>query len=253
MPRIDSSLEGFAVLPRRIRWTVTTSVPAEEVEAVRFFVDADERPRRRDVLWTDSDPPFAYGENGAQLGTWMGPGRHRFTAQVILADGSRVNETVVARVRETKTDQRVIEAGLYGLWRRLSAADLDVPPPPGKEPRFSADLWIAPDRTLRAGRTHEHVFGYEYWLRGKKLYVGTAWFLGSADEPGNYSGWLHFGTQCKPGDWPARYSWSYKRGRFLGRFNDEDVFARYLVLTADEEPCRLRRSTLEGVWQGFGI
>jgi hypothetical protein len=249
-PEIRSSLEGFAVLPRRVQWTVTTSLAPEQVKAVRFIVDGVR-------LWIDPDPPFEYGEHGAQLGTWMGPGRHRFDVRVVQTDGSRVSETVVARIRTPKTDTRVIDRGLSGAWGRLSKADLEMPPPPDKRPRFIAWMWInhshtpAP-RTLLVGPSIDHVFGYEYWIRAKTLYVGTAWFL-DGPEGGDYWGWGVAGAfQCDPGAWPARYSWSSRRGRLLGRFNGEDSYAPYIVLNAEEEPCAKRRRMLEGVWEGLG-
>jgi hypothetical protein len=99
---IQSSLDGFSILPRRIAWTATTSLPLGEVREVRFRLDGE-------GLWSDPTPPFAYGEEGAQLGTWMGPGRHRFTVRVIATDGSRANETVIVRVRKTKTNDKVME------------------------------------------------------------------------------------------------------------------------------------------------
>src|SRR6266508_3014268 len=107
---IESSLEGFDILPRRIRWTVETSLPPEQVKEVRFGIDANRK------LWRDSSPPYSFGEEGTQLGTWPGPGRHRFTVRVIATDGSRTVATVTARVQKTKTDQRAIEQGLWGAW-----------------------------------------------------------------------------------------------------------------------------------------
>jgi hypothetical protein len=65
---IHSSLDSFAILPRRIAWTGTTSLPDREVREMLFLLDGER-------LWRDPSPPFAYGEDGAQLGTWMGPGR----------------------------------------------------------------------------------------------------------------------------------------------------------------------------------
>jgi hypothetical protein len=84
------------------------------------------------------------------------------------------------------------------------------------------------------------------------LYVGTAWFL-DGPEGGDYAGWgVAAAFQCDPGEWPARYSWSSRTGRLLGRFNGEDTYARYIVLNAEEEPCAKRRRMLEGVWEGLG-
>jgi hypothetical protein len=130
---IRSSLEGLEVLPPRIEWTVTTSLPPERVKEVRFWVDSGPP-----ALWRDREPPFAYGEDGAQLGTWMGSGEHRFTVLAVATDGSRATETVVANVKAPKTDKRLIEQGFWGRYQRLSPADVRTPPAPRTEPDFVA-------------------------------------------------------------------------------------------------------------------
>jgi len=79
---------------------------------------------------------------------------------------------------------------------------------------------------LLVGPSINQVQGYEYWIRSKTLYVGTTWFL-DGPEGGDYAGWgVAAAFQCDPGEWPARYSWSSRRGRLLGRFNGEDTYAR---------------------------
>jgi hypothetical protein len=249
VPEINSSLEGFAILPRRIQWTVTTSLPPERVKDVRFFVDETK-------LWTDPDSPFEYGEHGAQLGTWMGPGRHRFTVRVVGTDGARASETVTASVRWPKTDTPVIERKLWDIYARVSKAELKAPPPPNKSLHPTAWMWVRDpneDRTLLVGRSFEQIFGYEYWVQGKTLYVGTAWSLGGPGAAYSLRGWHVTGTQCGAGAWPARYTWSNVRGRFLGRFNGEGIYARYLVLSAQEEPCAERHKLIEGVWANQGL
>jgi hypothetical protein len=105
---------------------------------------------------------------------------------------------------------------------------------------------------LYVGPAIGHVFAYEYWIRGETLHVGTAWFIGRPGEGGDESGWHIEGTQCDPAAWPARYAWSYRRGRLTGEFNGENTYARYLVLSAEEEPCAKRRRMLEGVWESLG-
>jgi len=102
------------------------------------------------------------------------------------------------------------------------------------------------------GPSIKHAYGYEYWIRGDKLYVGTAWFVGAPGELGDYSGWQLAGTQCGPGAWPARYKLSYQRGRPVGGSEGVTGYARNLVLAAEKEPCAKRRRILEGIWEGFG-
>jgi hypothetical protein len=94
-PAIESSLEGLDVLPARIRWSVTTSLPSEQVQAVYFFVD-------RDRWWADSVAPFTFGPEGAFLATrWLsGPkaGRtHEFKVRVVAKNGERWSKVLLAR------------------------------------------------------------------------------------------------------------------------------------------------------------
>jgi hypothetical protein len=237
---IQSSLDGFSILPRRIAWTATTSLPLGEVREVRFRLDGE-------GLWSDPTPPFAYGEEGAQLGTWMGPGRHRFTVRVIATDGSRANETVIVRVRKTKTNDK-----LWNVWGRLSKAEQETPTPPGKTPKLMALAYFA-DRIVSVGRSPDQAFAYEYWVKGHTLHLGTAFFSGAPGKSRPVAGWGAAGTQCPPGKWSARYAWSRRQGRVTGRFNGEDAYAENLVLTAEKESCAKRRRILEGVWEGFGL
>jgi hypothetical protein len=245
---IDSSLKGFDVLPRRVEWTVTTSLPPEDVREVRFGIDGR-------ALWRDPDPPYTFGPDGTQLGTWMGPGRHQFVVRVFGIDGSRTIETVTARVSRTATDKRAI-GGLWQVWGRLSAADLERPPPPHKWPDFTGALNIT-QRLLfmgpaRKGSFAEDVSAYEYWVRGHTLHLGTAWFTGTPEDPTAYAGWDLAQPRCPPGAWPATYIWSYEQGRRTGRFQGENTYAPYLVLKAERDPCAARQQLLEGTWEGLG-
>jgi hypothetical protein len=237
---IQSSLDGLSILPRRIAWTVTTSLPASEVREVRFRLDGLR-------LWTDPSPPFAYGEEGAELGTWMGPGRHRFTVRVIATDGSRTNETVIVRVRKTKTNDK-----LQNVWGRLSKAEQETPTPPGKTPKLMALVYFS-DRIMSVGRSPDQAFAYEYWLKGHTLHLGTAFFSGAPGESARFAGWGAGGIQCPAGTWSARYTWSRRQGRVTGRFEGEDIYADNLILTAEKDPCAKRRRMLEGVWEGLGL
>jgi hypothetical protein len=116
---IESSLEGYAVLPPRIRWTATTSLSAEEVQEVRLSVDGYR-------VWVDFDPPYSYGEEGAYLAPrWIAEfvksddGVHNFKVRVVATTGERWGETVGARVPKASVDRRFFP---YGIWERLSAA-----------------------------------------------------------------------------------------------------------------------------------
>jgi hypothetical protein len=247
---IDSSLEPYEVLPRRVQWTVTTSLPSEDVREVRFGIDETR------VLWRDLDPPYTFGPDGTQLGTWMGPGQHQFVVRVFATDGARTIETVTARVHKTATNKRAINGGLFQVWGRLSEADLEAPPPPRKLPDFTGALnvnqrllFVGPARN---GSFAEDVSAYEYWVRGHTLHVGTAWFAGTPDDLTAYAGWDLAQPRCPPGAWPATYTWSNEQGRRTGRFQGENTYAPYLVLTAERDPCAARRRLLEGTWEGLG-
>lgn len=108
---IATSLDELEVLPKRVRWTVTPGVAAEQVQEVQFLID--DKP-----AWIDRDPPFAYGPDGAYLATaWLyPPRRHRFTVRVIETDGSTTTKSVVARVR------KVPDTGGSGLFAKLPPA-----------------------------------------------------------------------------------------------------------------------------------
>ena len=104
----------------------------------------------------------------------------------------------------------------------------------------------------RNGSFAEDVSAYEYWVRGHTLHVGTAWFAGTPDDLTAYAGWDLAQPRCPPGAWPATYTWSNEQGRRTGRFQGENTYAPYLVLTAERDPCAARRRLLEGTWEGLG-
>jgi hypothetical protein len=179
---IHSSLDGFAILPRRIAWTGTTSLPDREVREMLFLLDGER-------LWRDPSPPLPTAKTALSSGHGWALAGHRFTLRVVATDGSRESETVIARVQNRPTAQRLIERGMRGLYQRLSGADLERPPPPGDSPRYTADLWIGNSRLLWIGRSSNHAFAYEYWVRGHSLYLGTPFFSGAPGEVRPAQGW----------------------------------------------------------------
>ena len=236
-PEIHSSLEGFAVLPRRVQWTVTTSLAPEQVKAVRFIVDGVR-------LWIDPDPPFEYGEHGAQLGTWMGPGRHRFEVRLVALDGSRTSETVVTTVRRTK------RVPFYGAFGRLPPTGEDMTRrPPGKWESFTGYLYFPSSwRELWVGRSLDHVFAYE--LSGNRTVwrVGPPIFRGVPGAGQVVFGWHLRGSACGPE--PATYVWSDRKRTLLA---EDQAYEGYdLVLHAKSDQCDQRRRLLEGVWESLG-
>jgi hypothetical protein len=148
---IESSLEGLSVLPRRVRWTARTSLPADQVREVRFLID-------RFRYWSDPSSPFTYGEGGASL-AWVGAGAHRFTVQVIETDGSKWSEAVIARGRRTHRGRR-----FYGIWFRLSPAEQATPSPRRQLPHPTAVLIFLGRDSLWVGRSNLRAFWYDMWM-----------------------------------------------------------------------------------------
>ncbi len=112
--KITSTLDGKTVLPHRIRWIATPTIPQSQVRKVQFFIDGG-KPR-----WEETHPPYTYGadENGRHqnylVTSWLTPARHRFTVRVLAVDGRKAERTVVARVLPAQEPPAV----LAGTWRR---------------------------------------------------------------------------------------------------------------------------------------
>jgi hypothetical protein len=249
---VESSLEGMAILPRHVRWIVTTSLPAEKIREVRFAVNGTR-------VWTDHDPPYAYGEEGAYLVTsyfhdsyWDETrGGQRFTARVIEWGGVTWRSVVVARVPRPQTTRRFLSPTSYRIWGRLSAAALEDPPPL-EELGYSSSSYTSElrllDGGLWVGRTVERAFAYEVSADATVLRVGAPIFFGSLEVAGNQSGWFFKGYQCSPDGPRSSYAWSLQRRRYLGRSTGDSRTVTHLVLKARNEPCEPRRKILEGVW-----
>ncbi len=152
--------------------------------------------------------------------------------------------------------QACFRSGMVGrLLRAALPRSSGGPPPRNHLPHFTAEMWVNQDswRTLAVGPSVDHVFSYEYWIRGRTLYLGTAWFFGVPGLGGSSAGWTTAGTfQCEPGAWPVRYRWSNQRGPVTGRFNGVNTYAHYVVLTAEKDSCAERRHLLEGTWYSLG-
>ena len=121
--KVTSTLDGKTVLPRRIRWIATPTIPASQVSKVQFFIDGG-KPR-----WEEEHAPYTYGEdeNGRHqnylVTSWLTPGRHRFTVRVLTVDGRKAQSTVVARVLPAPAPP----ATLAGTWRRAIADTSGAP------------------------------------------------------------------------------------------------------------------------------
>lgn len=125
--RVVSTLDGKTVLPHRIRWIASTTLPSSRVARVDFLVDGK-------VRWSwNEEPPYVFSghehlatHEGYLVTSWLTPGKHRFTARVVAVDGRRADDTVAARVLPAP----VVPAALQGTWQR-TIADVSGAPPGG--------------------------------------------------------------------------------------------------------------------------
>jgi hypothetical protein len=250
---IESSLEGYSVLPRRVQWSVTTSLPPEQVRGIRFIVDSDR-------WWGDEDPPYSYGVEGAFLPTaWIASlskpnAVHNFQVRVFATSGERWRESVRVRLPRPELGRNSPGAfrgyrGYYG-YGRLTAAQVANPPPPDKWPGYRA--WIDFIGAALFVTEDENQFAWEIASDRRRVYLGTPIFIGSHAEPAKVHGYRELDdVLCAPDGPPAVYAWSHMKGRLLGRYRGENNYARYLRLNAVEDPCDERRRMLEGVWDEF--
>ena len=85
------------------------------------------------VGWREARSPYTYADDGNHLVTsWLTPGTHRFTVNVLAKDGSRGSATTAARV----VPAPLPPAALRGTWARtVTAAEAAAggpSSPPGK-------------------------------------------------------------------------------------------------------------------------
>ena len=247
---IKSSLDGYSVLPRSIRWTVTSSLPPEQVRGVRFVVDSDR-------WWGDRGPPYSYGGEGAYLPTtWIAtrarPGAlHNFEVRVFATNGESYRETVRVRLPQPKLGRNSPGAfrgyfGFYGF-ARMPADVANVRPPKFADYRAHMFFYNASLFVSSLVQSNQY-FAWEIESDRKRIYVGTPMFFGPHADAGP---WGHVEMDeiiCASDGPPAVYSWSRMKGHFLNRYQGKDYYARYLRLRAVREPCRERRRMLEGVW-----
>ncbi|SRR6266508_457891 len=244
---IHSSLEGFATLPPRIRWSITTSLPPEQVRKVSFFVD-------REHWWADVVAPYTYGPQGAYLATrWLSlTGRtsrmHEFKVRVIDTNGDKWSESVRARTPEANVAHHA-PGGFSAEYGRLSAVDLADPPPPGTWPSsYTGALNFIGASLFVRGYEDDHGFAWEMSSDSKRVYLGTPIFLGFPAVAG-FAGFHQVeGVLCAPDGPPATYTWAETKGRLLSTYQGKSYYARYLQLRAVKDPCAKRRRLVEGFW-----
>ena len=131
MFRIQSSLDGQAVLPHRIRWVASASAPVL-FPGVEFLIDGK-------LVFANRLVPYTFGDDGRDesgtlktgylVTTWLAPGTHRFTVRgKAIAAGQRTTaeKTVTARVLAPPSPP----AQLAGTWKRR--LDTAAPPDPNR-------------------------------------------------------------------------------------------------------------------------
>jgi hypothetical protein len=254
-PTIESSLKGLTVLPSRLAWTATTSLPDSEVETVWFLVDGDR-------WWGDSSPPYTFGPPGAYLPvTWVSafPDRtgrrrrtHEFAIRVDAANGAKWKGEAVRARTPKATSLHPPGFGEYGrTYSRLSAANIANPPPPGQfHPARGYLVFIGPSIFV-SSPNGKHSFAWEISGNRHRVRLGTPIFLAEASHADATLGFDGAGeVLCAPDGPPATYSWSSTRGRVVFSYNGQDEYAHNLELRALREPCKERRRLLEGVWEG---
>jgi hypothetical protein len=238
---IASSLEGMTVLPSRVPWTATPSLPPEAVQDVRFRID-------RKLAWIDPDPPYEFGGEGAYLvTTWLESGVHRFTVRVRARDGSAGAATIRAEVRDVP-----LSRGPYGLFSRpvtavaRKAFGLRVDP----SYPWSLDIYQGFVRIGWKDAESGNLLGHAYEDRATRrfLRIYAPIQMGPEGRGRDSAGFQVAGTDCGPGGPFATYEIlpASGRARLFG-----GVFLADFRLIAKEESCSPRRAVLEGTW--FGV
>jgi hypothetical protein len=122
--KVSSTLDGRTVLPHRIHWIGTTTLPPARIEEVDFLVDGK-------VRWVEHKAPYVYAadENGTKLGylvtSWLSPGMHTFAVKAVAKDGRTATGTNRARVLPAPEPP----GELAGPWHRT--IDASIAPKPG--------------------------------------------------------------------------------------------------------------------------
>jgi hypothetical protein len=122
-PTVKSSLDGMTVLPLRLHWTATTTVPATSIVEVDFLIDGK-------LSWVEHSAPYVYGGydgGGYLVTTFLSPGEHRFAVQVRESGGVSATDAVTARVLPAPGPPPAV---LAGAWTRVVTAQETANAPP---------------------------------------------------------------------------------------------------------------------------
>jgi hypothetical protein len=187
---VTSTLAGKTVLPHRIQWVASPSIPAAKVREVDFLIDGK-------VSWIEHHAPYSYGYDANYLVTsWLTPGLHRFAVRAIAADGTRATGVATAaRVLPAPAPP----AQLTGNWKRtLTRAQT------GDQPSGTWRLSI--DKTgwrMKVPPGGANLIDVAYLSPGLLEARGGIWTKPSpADNPTEGNGW------CDEPFQPVRYHWA---------------------------------------------
>jgi hypothetical protein len=133
--KVSSTLDGKSVLPHRIHWIGSTTLPQTQIAFVGFLIDDK-------IVWSGARIPNTFADDGGYLVTsWLTPGRHSFTFRVHAKDRRVADDTVVARVLPAPEPP----AALAGTWKRTidgTAAPSTRPQPSGTYKLVFDRRWV---------------------------------------------------------------------------------------------------------------
>ena len=245
---VTSTLKGKKLLPRRIRWVASPSLPAAQIREVDFSIDGG--PPK----WIEKLAPYTYGEdeNGRHqnylVTSWLTPGRHRFIVRAIAMDGRRAEQTVLARVLPAAAPP----AGLAGTWTRTLKDTSTAPAagspgnptythtPPGTYTLVIDKRWIQtrfPGRYVRPASDDSG----EGWILDSDYTAGATSLLALGSVV-----FRQFHDDAEGGQWcwedgpPSNYAWSVSG----------DTLTLRPMHGAD--PCTVRGFIWAGDWKRAG-
>jgi hypothetical protein len=243
---VTSTLHGKTVLPHRIHWYATASLPENEIAELKFLIDGKAR-------WTEASAPYIYGDpedtfgkanRGYLVTSFLAPGRHEFTVRATSLDGRTATDTVVARVPAASQPP----ARLAGRWRR-TIDDVSGMPAPGSAANPTSGYtpagtytmviekrWIQvrqPGRFDKLGSEHTGagwIYDSDYAAGPKRLHVAGAVTFRPFNNEAEGGPWCYWGGP------EADYTWT--------------VSGNTLTLTpvGGKDACGLRGFVWAGEW-----
>jgi hypothetical protein len=231
---VKSSLDKLSVLPHRIHWQASPSLPPTQVKKVEFSIDGGS------VRWTEHKAPYSFSDDGAYLVTsWLKPGAHRFTVKAVATDGRVAIDTVTAKT----VAPPAVPAELRGTWQRTPFSKVLVPGwPTGTYKLVFDSRWIklihpGPFDPVKSAPTGQGYINYFDWnpTGANRFHAQGAVTLKAQGPKDRVGGWL-----CEPSGPASNYTWS--------------VSGTTLTLTpvGGADACRLRGQVWAGDWSRVG-